>query len=147
VTATRAGGRLCLAIAALALAISPFAVHAQAPQNLVEQLLALPAIQNLLQRVPELQTLSQQCGNPAYRHRNAEPCLRAEQAAALSRMPHELRVVMTNPVSARSLRELCMTAVNMGTSSWLCTELGKADNQFGEQMRQRQMEINAAQPG
>ena len=122
-------------------------VQAQVPQNLIEQLLALPAIQNLMQKVPELQNLTQQCANPAYRQRNAESCLRAEQAAALGRMPHELRVVMSSPVAAKSLRELCMTAVNMGTTSWLCVELGKADTQFGQQMRLRQMEINASQPG
>lgn len=129
-------------LAAALVGMAPLA-HA----NLVEQLLALPAIQNLLNRVPELQALAQQCGNPAYRQRNIEPCQRADQAAALSRMPPQLRALMANPVMANSLRELCVAAVGTGRTSYLCVELSKADAQFLMRAREREAEINRESPG
>jgi hypothetical protein len=99
--------------------------------GLLEDLLAVPAIQSLLGRQPDIQTVLKRCADAKFRQANAASCQQAEQADRLSRVPAELRAVLAVPASAASLRELCLS-VQAGQlrNSHLCTELGKADQSF-----------------
>ena len=99
--------------------------------GIVEDLLALPAIQSFLGRQPELQSALQRCGDGQYKQRNVQICQRAEEASRLARMPAELRAVMSYPNSAASLRELCLAVQSVpAKNSYLCLELVKADASF-----------------
>lgn len=107
--------------------------------GVVEDLLAVPAIQSLLRRLPELAPLVKRCEDAAYRQRNQALCQQAEQAAQLAKMPAELRSVMSHAPSAKSLRELCVAAVGGSAQhSYLCAELYKYDATFKAQVIQRQ---------
>ena len=120
-------------------AIVVFAAAASAAHaGIVEELLAVPAIQSLLGRVPELQAAVQRCANAGFRQRNIAICEQAEAAARLARIPPELRTLLSNPAAASSIRELCL-AVQSGAlqNSYLCAELAKADIGFRALMDQR----------
>lgn len=132
------------AITIAATALFVFAPLVQA--GVLEDLLAVPAIQALLGRAPDLQAAVQKCADAKYRQRNAAACQQAEQAARLARVPPELRAVLAVPASSASLRDLCLTAQGAKTQdSYLCIELGKADTPFRSLMDQRRAEIAAAQ--
>jgi len=97
----------------------------------LEDLLARPAIQNLLGRQSDLQVTVRNCTNAAFRQRNLAGCEQAEQAARLAAMPPELRAVMSVPASSASLRELCLIAQSTPQkNTHLCAELFKADAGF-----------------
>lgn len=137
--------------ATLCLALMLPSAHA----GLLEDLLALPAIQALLGRQPDIQTVLKRCADARYRQANAASCQQAEQADRLARVPAELRAVLAVPAAAASLRELCLSAqAGPLRSSYLCAELGKADQSFlllAEQQRkaaeQTQREANPLNRG
>lgn len=117
--------RLVLA-AALALAAALPAAHA----GVIEDLLARPAIQALLGR-QDLPTVVQRCTDANYRQRNLVACRQADEATRLARIPPELRTVLANPVTAASIRELCLAAqVTPARDTYLCKELTTADLGF-----------------
>ena len=121
--------RMSLLLAAVMLAAQPSA-HA----GLIEDLLALPAIQSLLGKVAELEPLVKRCEDLAYKQRNLQACQQAIQAAQLAKMPPELRAVMSTPPAAASLRDLCLAAVGKPAyDSYLCKELYKFDETFKTQ--------------
>lgn len=123
----------------LVLAAAMLMAHPAAQAGLIEDLLALPAIQSLLGRIPELEPLVKRCDDPVYRQRNLELCQRATQAAELAKMPPELRAVMASPPAAASLRQLCVAVIGQpAQSSYLCAELGKFDTAFQDQARRVQ---------
>lgn len=129
--------RIALLVSALTLTIHPVA-----QAGIIEDLLALPAIQSLLGRVPELEPLVKRCDDITYRQRNLELCQRAAQAAQLAKMPPELRAVMATPPAAASLRELCITAIGRPAyNGYLCQELHKYDETFREQSRRMQPQV------
>jgi len=125
--------RVALALVAAHLVTSPVA-HA----GVIEELLALPAIQSLLGRLPDVQATLQRCASEGrYRQRNAAVCQQAENASRLAKMPLELRAVLAMPAASASIRELCL-AVQSGPTqnSYLCAELAKADLGFKTQLDQ-----------
>jgi hypothetical protein len=133
---------------ALALAGMLAFVHPMAQAGLIEDLLAVPAIQALLGRLPELEPLVERCENVSFKQRNPALCQQAEQAAQLAKMPPELRAVMATPPAAASLRELCLAAIDTPAyKGYLCSELYKFDETFKtqsqrvyqENLRNRQM--------
>ena len=129
--------RIALLMAVLTLSIQPVA-----RAGIIEDLLALPAIQSLLGRVAELEPLVKRCDDATYRQRNLEQCLRATQAAQLARMPPELRAVMATPPAAASLRELCIAAIGRPAyNGYLCQQLYKYDETFKEQSRRMQQQV------
>ncbi len=111
-----------------------------AQAGIIEDLLATPAVQSLLGRLPELQAVVQRCNDVRYKQRNPKICLQAEEVSRLARMPPELRVVLSNPTTAASLRELCLAVqASAARNSYLCAELSKADiglMTLAEQQRQ-----------
>jgi len=114
-------------LVALAFAASINAAQA----GVIEDLLASPAIQSLLGRQPELQTILQRCTEARYRQRNTAVCKQADEASRLAKIPPDLRAVLASPAASASIRELCLGAQATPTSStYLCTELGKADVGF-----------------
>lgn len=124
---------------ALLLAAAMLAAHPAAHAGLIEELLALPAIQSLLGRIPELDPLVKRCEDVAYRQRNQETCQQAVQAAELAKMPSELRAVMSTPKAAASLRQLCLAVVGQpAQGSYLCAELAKHDTSFNDKVRLQQ---------
>ncbi len=120
-------------------AIVVFAAAASAAQaGIVEDLLAVPAIQSLLGRIPELQAAVQRCANTGFRQRNTAICEQAESAARLARVPPELRTLLSTPAAAASIRELCLAVQSTAVqNSYLCAELAKADSGFKVLMDQR----------
>lgn len=123
-------------LAALMLVAQP-----AAQAGLIEDLLAIPAIQSLLGRLPELDPLVKRCEDAAYRQRNAALCQQAIQAAQLARMPPELRAVMSTPPAAASLRALCLAAIGTPAyNGYLCTELSRFDETFKAQSMQKQQD-------
>ena len=112
--------------------------------GLIEDLLAIPAIQSLLGRQPELQAVVQKCVDVRYKQRNPTVCQQAEEANRLAKMPPELRAVLANPTTAKSLRELCL-AVQAGAlnNSYLCAELYKAESGFKAQADQQRQAAEA----
>ena len=107
--------------------------------GIVEDLLALPAIQSFLGRQTELQSALQKCGDGQFKQRNAQICQRAEEASRLARMPAELRAVKSYPNSATSLRELRLAVQSVSAkNSYLCVELVKADSSFKGQVELQQ---------
>ena len=117
-----------------------------AQAGILEDLLASPAIQSLLNRVPELQATVQRCADARYRQRNTPACQQAEQAARLAKVPPELRAVLAVPAASTSLRDLCLAVQASKTQeTYLCAELGKADTSFKSLMDQRRAVIEAGQ--
>lgn len=127
----------------LALAAALLTAHPAAQAGIVEDLLALPAIQSLLGRIPELDPLVNRCKELSYQQRNVELCQQATQAAQLAKMPSELRAVMATPQAAASLRDLCIAAIGSPAyNSYLCQELYKFDETFKTQsLRKQQNEM------
>ena len=99
--------------------------------NIIEELLARPAIQALLAKQGDVRSILLRCSEPKYQQRNAVACKQAEDAKALAAMPIELRMLMSKPEMAGSMRELCLSA-QMGAlrNSYLCAELYKAEAGF-----------------
>ena len=109
--------------------------------GIIEDLLAVPAIQALLGRQLEIQPLVQRCGDARFKQRNVKLCQQAEEASRLAKMPIELRAVMSNPTTAASMRELCLAVqAAPARNSYLCAELAKADVGFRAQMEQQRLE-------
>lgn len=135
--------KIHLKIATIALLASTMPM---AQAGYIEDLLAVPAIQSLLGRQPELQATLQKCGDWRYRQRNARFCQQAEEAGRLTRMPPELRAVLSNPPAAASIRELCLVAQGTRVQhSYLCTELSRADVSFTARVEQQRQATEAAQ--
>lgn len=110
-----------------------------AQAGIIEDLLAIPAIQSLLGKLPELQSVVMRCNDARYKQREAKLCQQAEEASRLARMPAELRFVMSNPTAAASMRELCLAVQSTPVrNSYLCVELARADVAFGVQVQQQQ---------
>lgn len=113
-----------------------------AQAGVIEDLLAIPAIQSMLGRAPELQSIVQRCSDPVYRQRNATYCQQAADASRLATLPVELRALLAHPQSAASIRELCLIAQGtIAQNSYLCAELTRADGTFNtllDQQRERQ---------
>ncbi|GEM_PF-1438088 len=122
---------------ALALVAAQFVASPVANAGVMEELLALPAIQSLLGRLPDVQATLQRCADVRYKQRNAGLCQQAESASRLAKMPLELRAVLAVPAASASIRELCL-AVQSGPTqnSYLCAELAKADLGFKTQLDQ-----------
>lgn len=122
-------------------------VHA----GILEDLLAVPAIQSLLGRLPDLPAISRNCADPTFKQRNATYCQQVEDAAKLAQMPTELRLLMAQPRSAASLRELCLGAVGRPIeNTYLCAELYKAErgfNSLADQRRKLLEQQNRESPG
>ena len=117
-----------------------------AQAGVLEDLLASPAIQSLLNRVPELQATVQRCADAKYRQRNAAACVQAENAARLAKVPAEVRAVLSVPASAASLRDLCLAVQQTKVQeTYLCAELGKADTGFKTLIEQRRVAVEATQ--
>ncbi len=103
----------------------------QSQAGLLDDLLKNPTIQGLISR-PDLSTLVAACRDAGYRQANAAQCQNIENAGVLSKLPNEMRVLMGNPQSAQSLRELCTAVFYLPqTSSYLCAELRKAEATVG----------------
>ena len=97
----------------------------------LEELLAIPAIQALLNKQVDLVTSLGRCKEAAYAQKNAVACQQAIQAQNLARLSPELRSILTKPALAASIRELC--GVAYGTpkqNSVLCSELFVADPSY-----------------
>lgn len=129
---------------ALGLALVLSTPSAQA--GILEDLLASPAIQSLLVRVPELQATMQRCADAKYKQRNTAACVQAENAARLAKVPPEVRAVLSMPASAASLRDLCLAVQQTKMQeTYLCAELGKADTGFKTLVEQRRVAVEATQ--
>ena len=111
----------------------------------LEELLAIPAIQALLNKQVDLVTYLGRCKDAVYAQKNAEPCQQAIQAQNLARLSPELRSILTKPALAASIRELC--GVAYGTpkqNSVLCNELFVADPSYeAELARARAMFVES----
>lgn len=119
--------------------LAVLSVTPMAQAGIIEDLLAIPAIQSLLGKLPELQSVVMRCNDARYKQREAKLCQQAEEASRLARMPAELRFVMSNPTAAASMRELCLAVQSTPVrNSYLCVELAKADVAFGVQLQQQQ---------
>jgi hypothetical protein len=128
---------------ALVVAAALTAPVAQA--GILEDLLAIPAIQSLLGRQPDLQATVKRCTDAKYRQANTTACQQAEQAERLAKMPPELRAVLAVPASAGSIRELCLAAQGgPKQNSHLCAELSKADSSFQTLAEQQRKAAAAA---
>jgi hypothetical protein len=100
--------------------------------GLIEQILANPRVQALMGAPANITNLLGVCKNDAYRTNNPQACADAANADTVLRLPFEMRTVMSNPVSAQSLRDLCLAAQNTAQrDSYLCAELAKTDGTFG----------------
>lgn len=116
-----------------------------AQAGILEDLLAIPAIQSLLGRQPDLQATVKRCADARFRQANMTACQQAEQAERLARMPPELRAVLAVPASASSIRELCLVAQGgPKQNSHLCAELSKADSSFQSLAEQQRRAAAAA---
>ncbi len=99
--------------------------------NWIEQILNNPRVQALIGKPAEVLNQVQLCNNPAYRRSNAQACADADSASIASKMPLEMRLVMTNKNSAKALRDLCLAAqTTVQQGNYLCAELAKADKDF-----------------
>ena len=114
---------------AVALAASCLAPVAHA--GLLDDLFKNPNIQNLINR-PDLNTMVAACRDATYRAANTAQCQNMENAVVLAKLPNEMRVLMGNPQSANSLREIC-TAVQSTAqaNSYLCAQLRSAESALG----------------
>jgi hypothetical protein len=114
-----------------AMLLSAGCAFQSAQAGILEDLLAVPAIQSLLGRSSELPAIARKCENIHFRLGNATLCQQARQAELLANMPTQLRTLMSHPRSAQSLRELCVGAIGTPTQgSYLCAELAKGDSVF-----------------
>jgi hypothetical protein len=117
---------------ALVLGFTVALVSIKAHAGLLDDLLKNPSIQGLMGR-SDLSTMVAACRDPAYRQANAAQCM--ENALVLSRLPTEMRVLMSNAQSANSLREICAAVQGQPqTNSYLCAELRKAELAVGTQV-------------
>ena len=124
------------AVVSISAALFAFAPMCQA--GILEDLLAVPAIQSLLGRASELQATVQKCADAKYKQKYAVACQQAEQANRLAKLPPELRAVLAAPPASASLREICLGVQSSPVQySYLCAELGKADTGFKTQMDQK----------
>ncbi len=111
--------------------LSLFCVLPHAHAGLLDELLKNPNIQGLVNR-PDLGTLVAACRDATYRQANAANCTNVETAAVLNKLPVEMRVLMNNPQSAASLRDICAAVAPLPqTNSYLCVELRKAESAVG----------------
>jgi hypothetical protein len=135
----------------IAMLLSAGCAFQSAQAGILEDLLAVPAIQSLLGRLPELPIISRNCADPTFKQRNATFCQQVDDAARLAQMPTELRLLMAQPRAAASLRELCLAAVGRPMqNTYLCNELYKAEsgfNSMAEQRRKLLQEQNRESPG
>jgi hypothetical protein len=116
---------------AQALGFSLTFLAGQAHAGLLDDLLKNPTIQGLMGR-SDLNTLVAACRDPAYRQANPTQCTNMENALVLSRLPNEMRVLMSNAQSASSLREICAAVQGQpSANSYLCAELRKAELAVG----------------
>ena len=123
--------RLVLRRFGIASGISLLCLIPTAQAGLLDDLLKNPTLQGLVNR-PDLSTLVAACRDAAYRQANALNCTNVETAAVLTKLPVEMRVLMNNPQSAASLRDICAVVQNMPqTNSYLCVELRKAETAVG----------------
>jgi hypothetical protein len=105
--------------------------HASA--NVIERILANPKIQALIGKPAEVTDLLGLCKNVSYQRNNSVVCAEAAQADTILKLPFEMRTVMSNANSAKSLRDLCLAAQSTAQrDSYLCSELVKADKSFGD---------------
>lgn len=117
------------ALAACVLLTTP-AAHA----GILEELLALPSIQKLLARTSDIQSTLQKCADGGYKQINAKLCQDAEAALRLSRVPPELRAVLSSPKGSASLRDLCLgVQATPAQDTYLCAELMEGDPVFKQQ--------------
>jgi len=135
----------CWAGAALTLSCLLAAPAAQA--GVLEDLLATPAIQNLLGRLPDLQSTVKRCADAKFREKNTAACQQADQAARLASIPPELRGVLAVPAASTSLRDVCLVAQGgPRQDSYLCAELYKADPAFKTQADQQRVLVQQRPP-
>lgn len=124
--------RLKKSVIGLGLAASFLCTQVQA--GLLDDLLKNPTVQGLMGR-SDLNTMVAACRDPGYRQASAAQCLNVENAVILSRLPNEMRVLMSNAQSANSLREICAAVQGQPqTNSYLCAELRKAEFAIGTQV-------------
>ena len=109
-------------------------VSLQLHAGLLDDLLKNPSIQGLMGR-SDLTTMVAACRDTAYRQANSAQCTNVENALVLSRLPTEMRVLMSNTQSANSLREICAAVQGQPqANSYLCAELRKAELAVGTQV-------------
>ncbi len=131
---------------ALALGLTAAFFGLQANAGLLDDLLKNPSIQGLMGRA-DLNTLVAACRDPAYRQANAAQCANMENALILSRLPNEMRVLMSNTQSANSLREICAAVQGQPPgNSYLCAELRKAELAVGTQVAPPPLQTPAQPP-
>ena len=119
---------------------------AQTHAGLLDDLLKNPTIQGLMGR-SDLNTMAAACRDTAYRQANAPQCTNMENALILSRLPNEMRVLMSNAQSASSLREICAAVQGLPqNNSYLCAELRKAELAIGIQVAPPPLQTPAPLP-
>ncbi len=118
-----------------------FAAATSATAVTLEELLANPAIQAWLNRQGDMAATVAMCRGRDYRARNAQRCQQAEDAQNLLTMAPELRLLLSRPATASSIRELCLGVQGMPMqNSYLCAELYRADAAFKRQAEQIRVE-------
>ena len=111
----------------LGFTLTLISLSAPVQAGLLDDLLRNPTVQGLMGR-SDLNTMVAACRDPAYRQANAAQCTNMENAVILTRLPTEMRVLMSNTQSANSLREICAAVQGQPqTNSYLCAELRKAE--------------------
>jgi hypothetical protein len=105
-------------------------------QNVLERILMNPRVQALAGKPAEITNALNLCKNPTYQRANAQACQDAANADMAGKLPLEMRMVMSNPQTAKSMRDLCIAAQSTAQrDSYLCTELAKADQSFNAAMQ------------
>ncbi len=129
-------------VAATALLLALAApVHAQ---SRLEDILRNPLVQQLLGfKAPDLNNESLLCNSAAFRTANPQRCMAVADALKAQQVPFELRTVLTNPVSAAALRELCVASPQLVSTNYLCVELGKGDASLGVEAQNRLYQLQA----
>ena len=126
--------RLTKLLATLGFTATFTSLSLSAHAGLLDDLLKNPSIQGLMGRT-DLNTMVAACRDPAYRQASAVQCTNMESALILTRLPTEMRVLMSNTQSANSLREICAAVQGQPqTNSYLCAELRKAELAIGIQV-------------
>lgn len=119
--------KIVLAIFSLCASLAAMPAHA----GLLDDLLKNPIVQNLMNRT-DLPNMVNTCKTTAYREANKAQCANAENALLVTKLPNEMRVVMSSPSAAQSLRDLCGVAQGSPAgNSFLCAELRKAEIAIG----------------
>jgi hypothetical protein len=117
--------------------VSLLCFNAPVQANKLEDLLSNPAIQALLNRQGDLDSSVLKCKDPAFRRRSGPACQQADDAQRLAGLPAELRMLLSRPQSANSIRELCLGVQGLPMQeSYLCAELYRADPPFKQQAEQ-----------